>query len=118
MQAQVTPLVSSKAIGIIFTDKPVAAFGRLALFVAFAQRISLAGKLSEALPFALASPKVTPPHPILLAFLSSVLAGAYCFAQLAVLQADVPVHQRGNPKSLREPRTPQVVEFLGKTIEM
>ena len=37
MQAQVTPLDGSKAIGITFTDKPVTAFGGLALFVAFAQ---------------------------------------------------------------------------------
>jgi len=42
MQAQVTPLDGSKAIGITFTDKPVTAFGGLALFVAFAQRIGLA----------------------------------------------------------------------------
>jgi len=42
MQAQVTPLDGSKAIGITFTDKPVTAFGGLALFVAFAERIGLA----------------------------------------------------------------------------
>jgi hypothetical protein len=40
----------TKAIGITFTDKPVTAFGGLALFVAFAQRIRLATKLAEVLP--------------------------------------------------------------------
>lgn len=93
MQAQVTPLDSSKAIGITFTDKPVTAFGGLALFVAFAERIGLAGKLAEALPFVLTSPNATPPHHIVLAFLAGVLAGARRFAQLAVLQADVPIRQ-------------------------
>ena len=93
MQAQVTPLDGSKAIGITFTDKPVTAFGGLALFVAFAQRIGLAAKLAEALPFVLTSPNATSPHHIVLAFLAGVLAGARRFAQLAVLQADVPVRQ-------------------------
>jgi len=105
MQAQVTPLDGSKAIGITFTDKPVTAFGGLALFVAFAQRIGLAAKLAEALPFVLTSPNATPPHHIVLAFLAGVLAGARRFAQLAVLQADVPVRQlfglrRFTPKAI------------------
>jgi len=91
MQAQVTPLDGSKAIGITFTDKPVTAFGGLALFVAFAERIGLGPKLAEVLPFVLTSPNATPPHHIVLAFLAGVLAGARRFAQLAVLQADVPV---------------------------
>lgn len=93
MQAQVTPLDGSKAIGITFTDKPVTAFGGVALFIAFAQRIGLAGKLAETLPFVLTSPNATPSHHIVLAFLAGVLAGARRFAQLAVLQADVPVQQ-------------------------
>ncbi len=92
MQAQVTPLDGSKAIGITFTDKPVTAFGGLALFVAFAQRIGLAAKLAEVLPFVLTSPNATPPHQIVLAFLTGVLAGERRFAQLAVLQ-DVPIRQ-------------------------
>ena len=105
MQAQVTPLDGSKAIGITFTDKPVTAFGGLALFVAFAQRIGLAAKLAEALPFVLTSPNATPPHHIVLAFLADVLASARRFAQLAVLQADVPVRQlfglrRFTPKAI------------------
>lgn len=49
MQAQITPWDSSKAIGITFTDKPVIAFGGVALFVVFARRIGLAPKLAEAL---------------------------------------------------------------------
>ncbi len=94
MQPQVTPLDGSKAIGITCTDKPVTAFGGLALFVAFAQRTGLAAKLAEALPFVLTSPNATPPHHLVLAFLAGVLAGARRFAQLAVLQADVPVRPR------------------------
>lgn len=53
MQAQITPWGSSKAIGITFTDKPVIAFGGLALFVAFARQIGLAPTLAEALSFVL-----------------------------------------------------------------
>src|SRR3989304_1590017 len=68
MQAQVTPLDGSKAIGITFTDKPVTAFGGLALFVAFAERIGLGPKLAEGLPFVLTSPNATPPHHIVLPF--------------------------------------------------
>ncbi len=94
MQPQVTPLNGSKALGITFTDKPVTAFGGLARFVAIAQRIGLAAKLAEALPFVLTSPNATPPHHIVLAFLAGVLAGARRFAQLAVLPTDVPVRQR------------------------
>lgn len=75
MQAQVTPLDSTQAIGITFTDTPVTPFGGLALFVAFAQPIGLVPTLAEALPFVLASPNATPPHLIVLAFLAVVLAG-------------------------------------------
>lgn len=93
MRAQVTPLDGSKAIEITFTEKPVTAYGGLALFVAFAERIGLAPKLAEALPFVLTSPNATPPHHIVLAFLAGVLAGARRFAQLAVLRVDTPVRQ-------------------------
>lgn len=93
MQAQITPLDGTKAIGITFTEKPVTAFGGLALFVAFAQRIGLAAKLAETLPFVLTSPNATPPHQIVLAFFAGVLAGARRFAQLALLRADVPIRQ-------------------------
>ena len=70
MQAQVTPLDGAKAIGITFTDKPVTAFGGLALFVTFAQWIGFAAKLAEVLPFVLTSPNATLPHRIVLAFLA------------------------------------------------
>ncbi len=93
MQAELTPMDGQKAIGITFTDKPVTAFGGLALFVAFAQRIGLAATLQAALPFTLTSPNATPPHQILLAFFAGVLAGARRFAQLAVLRADEPLRQ-------------------------
>jgi hypothetical protein len=93
MQAELTPIDGQKAIGITFTDKPVTAFGGLALFVAFAQRIRLAETLQQALPFVITSPNATPPHQILLAFFAGVLAGARRFAQLAVLRADEPVRQ-------------------------
>ncbi len=93
MQTQVTPLDGSKALGITFTDKPVTAFGGLALFVAFAERIGLATKLADVLPFVLTFPNATPPHHIVLAFLAGVLADARRFAQLAVLQADAPVRE-------------------------
>jgi hypothetical protein len=103
-------LDGSKAIGITFTDKPVTAFGGLALFVAFAQRIDLGPKLAEVLPFVLTSPSATPPHHIVLAFLAGVLAGARRFAQLAVLQADVPVRQLFGLK--RFPSTATVTRFF------
>src|SRR5512136_171457 len=93
MQAELTPLNGQKAIGITFTDKPVTAWGGLALFVAFAERIGLAAKLTETLPCAVTSPNATPPAHILLAFFAGVLAGARRFAQLAVLQVDEPVRQ-------------------------
>ena len=93
MQTELTSLGGQKAIGITFTDKPVTAFGGLALFVAFAQRLGLAELLAAALPFPVTSPNATPPHQILLAFFAGVLAGARRFAQLAVLRADEPIRQ-------------------------
>jgi len=93
MQAQLTPLGGQNTIGITFTDKPVTAFGGLALFVAFAARLDLPQMLRNALPFTVTSPNATPPHQILLAFFAGVLAGARRFAQLAVLRADEPVRQ-------------------------
>lgn len=93
MHAELTPMGGRKAIGITFTDKPVTAFGGLALFVAFAERLGLAQTLAAALPFTVTSPNATPPHQILLAFFAGVLAGARRFAQLAVLRADEPVRQ-------------------------
>jgi hypothetical protein len=90
MHAELTPLNGQKAIGITFTDKPVTAWGGLALFVVFAERIGLAAK-REALPFAVTSPNATPPAHILLAFYAGVLAGARRFAQLALLQVDEPI---------------------------
>ncbi len=93
MQAELTPMDGQKAIGITFTDKPVTAFGGLALFIAFAQRIGLAETLQAALPFTVTSPNATPPHQILLAFFAGVLAGARRFAHLAVLRADEPIRQ-------------------------
>ncbi|HWT83545.1 MAG TPA: IS1380 family transposase [Candidatus Methylomirabilis sp.] len=93
MQAELMPMDGQKAIGITFTDKPVTAFGGLALFVAFAQRLGLSQMLAAALPFPVTSPNATPPHQILLAFFAGVLAGARRFAQLAVLRADEPIRQ-------------------------
>jgi hypothetical protein len=93
MQAELTPMDGQKAIGITFTDKPVTAFGGLALFVAFAQQLGLAERLQAALPFSVTSPNATPPHQVLLAFFAGVLVGARRFAQLAVLRADEPVRQ-------------------------
>src|SRR5512136_2596284 len=93
MQTELTPLNGAKAIGITFTDKPVTAWGGLALFVAFAARIGLAAKLAEVLAFPLTSPNATPPAHILLAFWAGVLAGARRFAQLAVLRVDEPIRQ-------------------------
>lgn len=93
MQAELTPLNGQKAIGITFTDKPVTAWGGLALFVVFAQRIGLAERLAAALPFVLTSPNATPSHQIALAFFAGVLAGARRFAQLACLRVDEPVRR-------------------------
>ena len=93
MHAELTPLGGGKAIGITFTDKPVTAWGGLALFVAFAERLGLAAQLATVLPFAVTSPNATPPAQILLAFFAGVLAGARRFAQLALLQVDEPIRQ-------------------------
>jgi hypothetical protein len=93
MQAELTPLHGQNAIGITFTEKPVTAWGGLALFVAFAERIGLASKLAEVLPFVVTSPNATPPAHVLLAFFAGVLAGARRFAQLAFLRVDEPVRQ-------------------------
>jgi hypothetical protein len=109
MQAELTPMDGQKAIGITFTDKPVTAFGGLALFVPFAQRIRLAETLQSALPFVVTSPNATPPHQILLAFFAGVLAGARRFAQLALLRADSGFFEEAFLLALEAAQLPYIV---------
>lgn len=90
MLEELTTLNGRKAIGITFTEKPVTAWGGLALMVAFAERIGLAPKLAKVPPLHphVVERHLARPHPPRLRRWS-----ARQFAQLALLGVDEPVHR-------------------------
>src|SRR3974377_2130107 len=85
MQAELTSMGGEKAIGITFTDKPVTAFGGLALFVAFAERLRPGQAPGAAAPVPVRSPHAPPP--------AGGARGPRRFPQPAVLRADEPIRQ-------------------------
>jgi hypothetical protein len=74
------------------TPKAVTPFGGLCSLFEFFNKIGLASKLQEAMPFTLTSPNAIPPAHTLMAFLSSVIAGAKRFAHTDWLRSDKAFH--------------------------
>ena len=76
MEFKGTSLLGGQEIGISFTDKPVTAWGGMALIAGLGRQIGLEEALRKALPFELTSPNATDPAEIVLAIMAGVLVGS------------------------------------------
>lgn len=92
MHSSFRPVFVSKPVQIRSTPKPITPFGGLVSLVEFFNKIGLAAKLTETMPFALRSPNAIPPAHTLMAFVSSVIAGASRFAHSDWLRFDKAFH--------------------------
>lgn len=78
----------SKDIQILFTEKPVTAWGGMSLIARFFKSIGLAKIFNDSLPNEKTSNNSIPPAEICLSFLVSVLKGASRFAHVSSLRQD------------------------------
>ena len=92
MQSSFRPVFGSKPVQIRSTPKAVTPFGGLVSLIEFFNKIGLATKFMEAMPFALLSPNAIAPAHTLMAFVSSVIAGAKRFAHSDWLRFDKALH--------------------------
>lgn len=88
MHVKTTTLQTRKPILISFTDKPITAWGGMALLAGYSARIRLTENLGRCLAFNLTSPNATTPVDIVLAFMAGVLTGARRFAHIEALRHD------------------------------
>lgn len=88
MPIQITTLQTENPIVLSFTDKPITAWGGLALLAGYAARIRLPEHLRQSLSFDITSHNATPPADILLSFLAGVLTGARRLSHTAALRHD------------------------------
>ena len=86
------PVFGSKPVQIRSTPKAVTPFGGLVSLFEFFNKIGLAPKLAETMPFTLHSPNAIPPAHTLMAFVISVVAGAKRFAHTDWLRFDRALH--------------------------
>lgn len=86
------PVFGSKPVQIRSTPKAVTPFGGLVSLFEFFNKIGLASKLVETMPFTLHSPNAIPPAHTLMAFVISVVAGAKRFAHTDWLRFDKALH--------------------------
>ena len=92
MRPHIRSVFGSKPVQIRSTPKAVTPFAGLVSLVEFFNKIGLASKLQEVMPFTLNSPNAIPPAHTLMAFLSSVIAGAKRFAHTDWLRFDTAFH--------------------------
>ena len=92
MQTSFRPVFGSRQVKLQSTAKPVTPFGGLVSFIEFLNRMNLAAKLQEAMPFVLHSPNAIAPAQTLRAFLCSIIVGASRFAHTDWLRSDKALH--------------------------
>lgn len=92
MPSSFRPFFGSKPVQIRSTPKAVTPFGGLVSLVEFFNKIGLASKLTETMPFTFRSPNAIPPAHTLMAFIISVVAGAKRFAHADWLRFDKALH--------------------------
>jgi hypothetical protein len=92
MQSFCSPVFVGRQVQIRSTPKPVTPFGGLVSLITFFERIGLASKITELMPFVYTSNNAIPPAQTLVAFLVSVVAGARRFAHTDWLRADKALH--------------------------
>src|ERR1700740_3696734 len=89
---EIAALLSSERLILRETKRAVTPFGGVAVFVAFLQKIDLAGPLRRHMPIQWKSPNHIDPTTTFMAFLVTVLVGAKRFAHAAVLHGDRALH--------------------------
>ena len=92
MRTSCIPVFPGRQVQLRATAKPVTPFGGLVSLIGFFERIGLAGRISELMPFAYASPNAIPPAQTLVVFIISVVAGARRLAHTDWLRADKALH--------------------------
>lgn len=92
MQDSCSPAFAGPQVQLRTTLKPITPFGGLVSLIGFFDRIGLAGRLHEQMPFAYTSPNAIPPAQTLVAFIISVVAGARRLAHTDWLRADRALH--------------------------
>jgi hypothetical protein len=92
MQPICNPLFPARQVRLASTEKPITPFGGLVSLISFCEKIGLAGRMTELIPFHYKSPNSIPPAKTLLAFMISVVAGARRLAHTDWLRADRALH--------------------------
>ncbi len=92
MQTTCNPVFPGRQVHLRSTAKPVTPFGGLVSLIEFFQRIGLAGRVSDLMPFRYTSPNAVPPAHTLVAFMVSVVVGARRLAHTDWLRADKALH--------------------------
>lgn len=92
MRTFCNPVFPARQVNLAATPKPITPFGGLVSLIAFFDKIGLAGRISEMIPFAYSSPNSIPPAKTLVAFMISVVAGARRLAHTDWLRADKALH--------------------------
>jgi hypothetical protein len=92
MQSFCSPLFPGRQVQLRSTAKPITPFGGLVSLIGFFERLGLAGRISDLMPFTYASPNAIPPAQTLLGFIVSVVAGARRLAHTDWLRADKALH--------------------------
>ena len=92
MQPTCNPVFPSRQVRLSSTQKPITPFGGLVSLISFWEKIGLAGRMTELIPFDYKSPNSIPPAKTLLAFMVSIVAGARRLAHTDWLRADKALH--------------------------
>jgi len=92
MQGTLNPVFSSRQLLLATTAKPVTPFGGLVSLIEFFNSLKFGEVLSGLMPFAYTSPCAIPPEQTLLAFMTSIIAGARRLAHTDWLRADRALH--------------------------
>ena len=93
MEAESTRLFDGRKVLLRETDRALTPFGGMVVFLEFLNRIGLAKKVTECIPFVHRSPNSIPPAQTYIAFLISVVAGARRFAHASWLRGDRALHE-------------------------
>jgi len=108
MKTSFRPVFGSSQVQLRSTTKAVTPFGGLVSFIEFMNRLGLAAKLHDLMPFTLSSPNAIPPAQTLMAFLCSVIVGVSRFAHTEWLRSDKALHANPTPG-----RTPEHAPRIG-----
>jgi hypothetical protein len=89
---EIAALLSGGRVILRETKRAATPFGGVAVFIAYLQKIDLAGQLRRHMPIQWKSPNHIDPSETFIAFLVTVLVGATRFAHAALLRGDQALH--------------------------